>query len=250
MKLSIITISKNNATGLAKTLDSLEGQLTDQMELLVIDGASTDDSLKVIQNYRKQINRYVSESDDGIYAAMNKGLQFAKGEYIYFLNAGDSWNKSLNLSEVLLMGDEQDFIFGSCKLVYSESYSYTDWLPDRMKMYDLYDGVCHQAMIIRRALLAEKGGYRTDLLISDWYFMIESLLVQSKSFITLSFVFCEYDFRGVSSTNAGQKRIKKEKRMVWKTHHLAWNKWSYLLYCAQPRIVRKKLFARFIRLLP
>lgn len=248
MKLSIITINKNNASGLLKTLESIRDQLTEQMELLVIDGVSVDNSLDIIYTYQKYITAYISEPDKGIYDAMNKGVKMAQGEYVYFLNAGDTWNKDLNLYDILLNSEDSDFIFGSCILIYSDILSYTDYLPIRMKKYDFYDGVCHQSMIIKRKLFL-RGGYRTDLLVSDWYFMIESILVHSKTFTTLPFVFCIYDFRGVSSSSEGQERIKTEKQELWKAHRLGWNHWEYITYCLSPRILKKKLFVRLIRIL-
>ena len=89
MKLSIITINLNNASGLEKTIQSVINQTYKDFEFIVIDGASTDGSVEVIKKYSSGINYWVSESDTGIYNAMNKGIRKAQGEYCLFLNSAD-----------------------------------------------------------------------------------------------------------------------------------------------------------------
>ena len=88
-KLSIITINLNNAQGLEKTIKSVVSQTYSDYEYIIIDGASTDGSVDVIQEYRNKITYWVSEPDTGIYNAMNKGILKATGEYCQFLNSGD-----------------------------------------------------------------------------------------------------------------------------------------------------------------
>ncbi|MBQ7550846.1 MAG: glycosyltransferase [Bacteroidales bacterium] len=91
MKLSIITINRNNAAGLEKTMQSVAAQTFKEFEYIVVDGASTDESVEVIKKYEPQFAhlKWVSEPDSGIYNAMNKGLCMASGEYIQILNSAD-----------------------------------------------------------------------------------------------------------------------------------------------------------------
>ena len=95
MKISIITINRNNAEGLARTLDSIKAQTYKGIEHIIIDGGSTDDSVKIIESYVRDVScmmydvLWVSEKDKGIYNAMNKGIRKASGEYIQILNSGD-----------------------------------------------------------------------------------------------------------------------------------------------------------------
>src|SRR5258706_1204581 len=90
MKISIITINLNNKDGLANTIQSVIGQSCDDYEYIVIDGASVDGSVEVINKYRDRIDYWVSEKDSGIYQAMNKGIKASSGDYLWFLNSGDS----------------------------------------------------------------------------------------------------------------------------------------------------------------
>ena len=90
MKLSIITVNLNNRDGLQKTIDSVVSQTFKDYEWIVIDGGSTDGSKELIEQYADHFTDWVSEPDKGIYNAMNKGIGMASGEYIQFLNSGDS----------------------------------------------------------------------------------------------------------------------------------------------------------------
>lgn len=87
MKVSIITVNYNNEFGLKRTLESIKSQIFMDYELLVIDGASSDNSVAVINAYSNQIlsMRFVSEKDEGIYNAMNKGTDMAIGDYLIFI---------------------------------------------------------------------------------------------------------------------------------------------------------------------
>ena len=89
MKLSIVTVNRDNAAGLTQTFDSVRAQTFRDFEHIVVDGGSTDGSLEVIKARSDGLAFWVSEPDAGIYAAMNKGLRQAKGEYVYFLDSGD-----------------------------------------------------------------------------------------------------------------------------------------------------------------
>ena len=92
MKLSIITVNYNNCSGLKRTLDSVLSQSCKEYEWVVIDGGSTDNTLTVLDLYSDIIDIKISEHDNGIYDAMNKGVKFASGRFIININAGDEMN--------------------------------------------------------------------------------------------------------------------------------------------------------------
>ena len=89
VKISVITVCLNEAGALASTCDSIRSQRYPNLEWIVIDGASTDGSLDVLRDYEDCITYLMSEPDDGIYDAMNKGIGLSSGDYLLFLNAGD-----------------------------------------------------------------------------------------------------------------------------------------------------------------
>src|SRR5574344_2490955 len=114
MKLSIITINYNNAEGLEKTIKSVINQTFTDYEYIIIDGGSTDGSTDIIKKYRENIDYWVSESDKGIYKAMNKGITYTHGEYLNFMNSGDCFHSSTVLNEVARNFNNTDIIIGRC----------------------------------------------------------------------------------------------------------------------------------------
>ena len=101
-KLSIITITYQAEAYLERTFKSVfEQGLADEIDYIVVDGASKDRTLEIIKANKSQINQFISEKDKGIYDAMNKGMQLAKGDYILFLNAGDTFASPNNLKKIV-----------------------------------------------------------------------------------------------------------------------------------------------------
>ena len=104
MKISIITVTYNAASVLQRTLDSVKGQTCQQIEHLIIDGASKDDTISMVEAYKAQCSYEVvvlSEPDKGLYDAMNKGLRLATGDYLVFLNAGDTLHANDTLETIV-----------------------------------------------------------------------------------------------------------------------------------------------------
>ncbi|HBG50086.1 MAG TPA: glycosyl transferase [Cyanobacteria bacterium UBA9971] len=91
MKFSIITVCKDSEKTLENTIISVINQTYKNFEYIVIDGLSTDDSLNIVEKYRDKISQVVSEPDDGLYDAMNKGINLATGDYLFFLNSDDQF---------------------------------------------------------------------------------------------------------------------------------------------------------------
>ena len=118
MILSIITINRNNSTGLEKTMRSVASQSFKDFEYIVIDGASTDKSVDVVKKYESGFShlKWVSEPDNGIYNAMNKGLRMATGDYIQILNSGDclaSENITARMLEMLEKKGKPSMLYGN-----------------------------------------------------------------------------------------------------------------------------------------
>src|SRR5436190_6658409 len=101
MKVSIITVVYNNERFVADAINSVLSQDHPDIEYIIIDGASVDDTLQVINNYKDRISKIVSEPDNGLYDAMNKGVQLATGEVIGILNSDDLYYDNHVISEVV-----------------------------------------------------------------------------------------------------------------------------------------------------
>ena len=101
MKVSVITISYNAVSVIEDTIQSVLNQSYKDIEYIIIDGGSTDGTVDIIKKYQDKINYWVSEPDNGIYDAMNKGIDKATGEWINFMNAGDYFHSNLTLENFI-----------------------------------------------------------------------------------------------------------------------------------------------------
>ncbi len=116
--ISIVTVVFNDHIGLRKTLDSISNQVSHGYELSIIDGGSTDGTLDVVKAYGGLVSCLISENDDGIYDAMNKGLDQSNGEWVIFMNAGDEFHSKNTLSLALKkMNDPDTTYFGRAKIM-------------------------------------------------------------------------------------------------------------------------------------
>jgi glycosyltransferase involved in cell wall biosynthesis len=122
--VSIITVVKNGERYLEETIQSIISQTYDNIEYIIVDGGSTDNTLEIIQKYKNKIDCWISENDKGIYDGMNKGIDLAKGEWAIFINAGDKFYKN-NIVERIFFGKnyDVDFIYGDCEIVYNPKFS-------------------------------------------------------------------------------------------------------------------------------
>lgn len=156
--ISIITITYNAASTLGPTMQSVKAQRFADYEHLVIDGASTDSTLAVARMQGSGKVRIVSEPDDGLYDAMNKGLHLAKGTYVVFLNAGDRFASSDTLGQYArAAGKDAAIIYGDTDLVNPHGqYLGPRHLsaPEVLTRDSFRAGmlVCHQAFMVRRDL--------------------------------------------------------------------------------------------------
>lgn len=127
--ISIITVVKNNKLHLEETIKSVLIQKKSNIEYIVIDGNSNDGTLDLIKKYDSQIDYWISENDNGIYDAFNKGLSLAKGDYIGFVNSDDvlTINALSILEKYIKNYPEKDFIFGAVKKHWGILHGYKPW---------------------------------------------------------------------------------------------------------------------------
>lgn len=157
MKISIITIVYNNVRDIEYTISSVLNQSYPDIEYIVIDGASTDGTLDIINRYKDRINTIVSEKDAGIYDAMNKGLALATGDYVLFLNSGDELYDNDTIRCIVEKGKGADIIYGETKLVDEQRHIIADRrhrAPDKFDWQSFRYGmnICHQAIYIKRSI--------------------------------------------------------------------------------------------------
>ncbi len=203
MQLSIVTINLNNAEGLEKTILSVINQANrSDFEYIVIDGASKDRSLDVIAQYKDRIDFTLSERDKGIYNAMNKSLQHVHGDYVLFLNSGDTLASTSVVREVYEQGLTTDFVFGRWNRVKGDKFMSRQNPPQFVTLYEMQyrsECVCHQATFTRTQVLRDLGGYDETLRIAgDICFLMRALVLERKTQRSISVVCCNFDISGAS----------------------------------------------------
>ena len=114
-QFSVITVVLNDKKNIEETINSVISQKVD-LEYIIIDGGSTDGTIEILKKYENFINLWISEKDDGIYDAMNKGIKFSYGNYIVMINSGDLFvSNSLEIIHTYIVNKDPDFIFGTVK---------------------------------------------------------------------------------------------------------------------------------------
>jgi len=168
-KFSIITVCLNEAETIVRTCESVCAQTCTDYEWIVIDGGSTDGTHRILRRYKSQIARFVSEPDDGIYDAMNKGARLATGKYLVFLNAGDLFFNRQVL-EAVAAAPDADLVFGDVVVCGKNGEQHRVSFPDRLPVYFLLKNMLpHQAAFFERTVFLRCGGYDPSFRIAGDY---------------------------------------------------------------------------------
>jgi glycosyltransferase involved in cell wall biosynthesis len=204
VKLSIITVSFNALDLLKGTAASIDRQKCEGVEYIVVDGKSTDGTLEYLQESRV-VDRFISEPDKGLYDAMNKAIDFAQGQMIWFVNAGDQVYGGDTLKKIVdAIDDKVDVLYGEVMLVNenrvemgTRSELSTQQLPAQLNWKSMRFGmvVCHQGFIVRKAIVPKydhQFGLTSDI---DW---VINCLKSARGIHKLDFILSEYLQGGLS----------------------------------------------------
>ncbi|MCH9661234.1 MAG: glycosyltransferase [Bacteroidetes bacterium] len=216
VKLTIITINYNNVQGLERTLKSVQAQgITNGLEYIVIDGGSTDGSMELIESFSTSIDYWKSEPDQGVYDAMNKGIQKASGEYLLFLNSGDHFYSDLSLKDQLSKMHGASIIAFSIETKLN-GVSKVKHHPADFTLDFLYtDTFAHQSTLIKKSLFDSVGLYSTAYkIVSDWKFFLDATVKHGATYKSVEEVFTTYYLDGMSATADGTLIRKKERREI------------------------------------
>lgn len=213
MQISIITINLNNAKGLKETVKSVLSQSYRSFEFIIIDGNSNDNSLEVINKYKKSICFWVSEEDNGIYQAMNKGIKVAKGEYLLFLNSGDVLNGNKAIENYVNHPNfKGDVIYGNYKFEKGEKI-----YPEKLTPLHFFNSsLPHQSSFIKKELFSKFGFYDENYkIVSDKAFFIKCFLSKKVVFKHINIALSICDLDGISNTN--HQLVKEENNAILKS---------------------------------
>ena len=223
MKLSVITITRNNLSGLQKTLASVAAQSArENFEFIVIDGASSDGTKEFLTAHKEEIDFFISEADSGIYNAMNKGILHAHGAYCIFMNSGDTFADPEVVRDMLPHLDkEYAMVFGVGLDAAGKEHSA---IP-HVKLRHFW-GVSfpHQASFIRRDLFEKYGLYREEYrCASDIFFFYEMIFVRKIPYKVTSRIVARNEEAGISGTATGRKE--------WRHYALHHMNFFHRVYC-------------------
>lgn len=161
--ISIITITYNRAESLKKTIESVSNQTFDNYQFIVIDGGSKDSTVEILKSYQDNIDYWISERDNGIADAMNKGLDIAKGMWIYFLNSDDMLYSDKVLFEISTYLNDQDLAYGN--VIYNTGRIFISNLDHRIL---LTNTVHHQGAFYNRKIFEKYRYSKTYKVLGDY----------------------------------------------------------------------------------
>ncbi len=178
-KITIITVVFNAVKYLESTIRSVQDQKYKNIEFIIIDAGSSDGTIDIIKKYESLVSKWISEIDEGLYYAMNKGLKMATGEYVMFLNAGDMLYNDEVLSLIFTSSaTEADIYYGETMIVDQQGKEIglrRLKAPEKLKWREMKNGmvVCHQSVIVRRSITPFfDTRYR---IASDYLWVLQSL---------------------------------------------------------------------------
>jgi glycosyltransferase involved in cell wall biosynthesis len=250
VKVSLITVCRNVSPVIAETLESILAQTHPDIELIVIDGASTDGTVETLNGYRnapgrRGIDILVSEPDTGIYDAMNKGLARATGEIIGFVNAGDLLMTPETIAHVVaaFQRSHADAVYGDIIMVDEKDIYkvHRTWLSGTYHRENFRKGWMppHVGTFIRKSVYDRFGHFNTDLRIgADYEILLRFLYRHQVPTIHLREVLVRFRLGGMSNGNLKQiLRANREVRRSWGLNGLQ----------APPLLVTRKLWSKVMQ---
>lgn len=215
--LTIITVTKNCAATIDRTLDSVSAVKCPGMEYVVVDGVSIDATLESIRSRGGLVDQLISESDSGIYNAMNKGVRLARGRYVLFINGDDALVVDGFSAVIDAMLREQSEIICATTLV-GELACPAEILVANPWRLPFFNSIPHPSSFVRRDLLL-RSPFREDLrIVSDYDFFLGAYLA-GQSFLVLPVVTALHQRGGASGniqcSQAEQEKVRRE-RLGWR----------------------------------
>ncbi len=250
MRISLITVCRNVAPVIAESLDGVLAQSHADIELIVIDGASTDGTVEILERYRsapgkRGIDILVSEPDEGIYDAMNKGLARATGDIIGFVNAGDLLMTKDTIAQVVaaFQRSHAEAVFGDIIMVDEKDIYrvHRTWLSGTYHRENFRKGWMppHVGTFIKKSVYDRFGHFNTDLRIgADYEILLRFLYKHQVPTVHLREVLVRFRLGGMSNGNVRQiLQANREVRRSWKLNGLR----------APPLLVTRKLWSKVMQ---
>ncbi len=204
---SIIIATYNCGRKIENTLNSILTQNRDLFELFVIDGDSNDDTVDILKRFEGEFT-LVSEKDEGVYDAYNKGIDLASGKYLYFIGAGDCLKPGI-LEEIksFLPPDAPTLVYGKCYFVKNKTQ---DGKEFNSKLF-VRDNICHQGIFYHRNIFQILGKYELRYkILADWFFNLKCFINDDINKIYIDLVIADFEQGGLSAEIKRDKLFVKE----------------------------------------
>lgn len=239
---SIITVTYNAAATLPATIASVDGQTYRDFEHLIIDGASTDDTVAIAHAGADDRRIVFSAPDRGLYDAMNRGIEMSTGQYLIFLNAGDKFHSLgtlAHMAEAIVANDLPGIVYGQTDIVDADGNKIGDRhlrAPEDLTLQSFANGmvVCHQAMAVLRRIA---GRYDLRYRFSADYEWCIRCLQHSRHNVYLPEVIADYLSEGLTSANR-RKSLKERFKIMCYYYGTIPTIWRHLRFL--PRFLRQR----------
>lgn len=202
MKVTVVTAVLNDAGHIEQTILSVISQTDIEIEYIIVDGGSKDGTLELIGKYKDKISLLISEPDRGVYDAMNKGIKYSTGDFVYFLNSGDVLLNPSILSKIKLeeLKERNAIIYGNVVVAYGNIEALEKPRPffnSKMKFKGI--GICHQSMFFPGELIRNEK-YDLSYKITADYDLVYRLWRKGTEFLYRDITIAKYDWgKGISS---------------------------------------------------
>lgn len=239
--LTVVTVVFNRVTEIESTIKSVINQHFDGLEYIVIDGGSTDGTINIIEQYSTKLSYWVSEPDKGIYDAMNKAIGRATGEWINFMNCGDTFVEGALTKMFSGKRYDADVVYGDALVQYPSFQNTWRIMPlDEMWKRTPF---CHQSCFVKTTLMKQHRFDLTYRLSSDFDFLYK-IYLEGKKFLYVDKVVCVYDYRDGATIRQELRSLRERRHAVLK-HGWTFEKWLYYLrvytYIRTATLVKKML---------
>jgi glycosyltransferase involved in cell wall biosynthesis len=216
--ISVITVNYNNAQGLDRTIKSVLSQDYSDKEFIIIDGGSSDGSVELISEVSSSLSYYCSEKDEGVFYAMNKGLEKAKGDYVIFMNSGDVYVNERSLQQ-LVQGTvgNPDFVYGNIYFEKANNERREVVFPDHPRFIHYFTlFLPHQATLTKRKLFIQSGGYDLRYRLSaDSVFIWDHIINKGSTYSHVNAFVSICEHGGLSTDVAKNDEVLKKERLLF-----------------------------------
>jgi glycosyltransferase involved in cell wall biosynthesis len=246
MKISIITVVYNNERTIRDAIESVLSQSYKNIEYIIIDGGSTDNTIKIIEEYIDKIQKFISEKDNGIYDAMNKGLRLATGDVIGILNSDDLYADNTILNKVMNQfnfNNNLDILYGDLVYVKHDHINtiVRNWKTKTYypKFFDNGDVPPHPSLFVSARVYQKAGYFKLKYrLAADYEFMLRIFKTYNFKVLYLPLVIVHMRLGG--ATNNSIKNILKGNYEILKS-------WKENSYSIPLLLIPKRIFKRLIQ---